>query len=153
MTQALVNGLLVGATYALLAVGYALVFGVMRLLTLAHGEVFMAAGLLALIAWQHTPLWVAGLVAIGSGAALSALTDLVSFRPVGYSRPIAAAVSTIGVAIVIENAVKQIRGSETVVAVPNVLPQTDFQLGPLLISSVQLATLLIALVVMLITHL
>lgn len=152
MTQTLVNGLLLGATYALLALGYTLVFGVMRLLTLAHGEVFMAAGLLGLIAWQHTPLWTAGLVAIAGGAALSALTDVVSFRPVGYSRPIAAAVSTIGMAIVIENAVKQVRGSETVVAVPAVLPQTDFVIGPVLISSVQVTTLLIAVAVMLVTH-
>jgi branched-chain amino acid transport system permease protein len=153
VTQALVNGLLLGANYALLALGYTLVFGVMHLLTLAHGEVFMAAGLLALIfAGESTPIWLAGLIAIAVGAALSALTDVVSFRPVGYSRPIAAAVSTIGMAIVIENAVKQIRGSETAVALPFALPRTDFEIGPLLISSVQLASLVIAGIVMVVTH-
>ena len=151
MTQALVNGLLLGANYALLALGYTLVFGVMRLLTLAHGEVFMAAGVVALIVGERTSIWVAGLVAIAVGAVLSALTDVVSFRPVGYSRPIAAAVSTIGMAIVIENAIKQIHGSETAVAVPFTLPK-DFEIGPLLISSVQLTTLVVAAAVMLVTH-
>jgi branched-subunit amino acid ABC-type transport system permease component len=64
MLQLLVNGLLLGSNYALLALGYTLVFGVMHLLTLAHGPIFMAAGLLALLlAGSTTPV-------AGDGAAL-----------------------------------------------------------------------------------
>jgi len=153
MTQTLVNGLLLGATYALLAVGYTLVFGVMHLLTLAHGEVFMAAGVLALLVSDAlgAPLVVAGLIAVAIGAALSAATDLVSFRPVGYQRPIAAAVSTIGLAIAIEHTVLRVRGSETAVAVPFSVPLTDWQIGPILVSTVQLASLLLAAAVMVTT--
>ena len=154
MLQVLVNGLLLGANYALLALGYTLVFGVMRLLTLAHGEVFMAAGLLALLlAGGATPVWLAGFYAVAIGALLGLTTELFSFRPVGYQRPIAAAVSTIGLAIVIQNGILQVRGSSTAVAVHFPLPQTDFQLGPLLISSVQVAILVIAILIMIATHL
>lgn len=153
MIQATINGLLLGANYALLGVGYTLVFGVMHLLTLSHGEVFMAAGLITLLlAGTGTPLLVAALVALVIGAALSILTDYVSFRPVGYARPIAAAVSTIGFALVIQNAIIQIRGSSTAVAVPFPVPRSDVVVGDVLISISQLVSLVIALVVMFVTH-
>jgi branched-chain amino acid transport system permease protein len=149
MAQVFINGILLGANYALLALGYTLVFGVMRLLTLAHGEIFMASGLLALVlAADKVPALAAGLYAVAIGGFLGLLTELLSFRPVGRQREIAAAVSTIGFAIVIQNTVLQIRGSSTAVAVRFALPATDFQLGPFLISSVQIVSLVIAAVLM-----
>ena len=154
MLQVFVNGLLLGANLALLALGYTLVFGVMRLLTLAQGAIFMASGLLALIlAGTGTPIWLAGLYAVAIGALLGLVTELFSFRPVGYNRPIPAAVSTIGLAIVIQSAILQIRGSSTAVAVPFPVPETDFTIGPILISSVQVLSLVIAGVVMIGTQL
>ena len=154
MLQVIVNGLLLGSTYALLALGYTLVFGVMRLLTLAHGEVFMAAGLLALLlAGRTTPVWLAGIYAVVIGISLGLATELLAFRQVGYQRPIAAAVSTIGLGIVIQDTILQVRSSATAVAIPFPVPQTDFQLGPLLISSVQVIILLITITVMISTHL
>jgi branched-chain amino acid transport system permease protein len=153
MTETLLNGLLLGANYALLGLGYTLVFGVMRLLTLAQGQVFMAAGLVALVlSTSGTPMWLAAVYAVVVGAALSALTDYVSFRPTGYGRPVAAAVSTIGYALVIQNAVLQIRGSSTVKAVPFSVPNADFELGGVLVSVVDLVSLAIAAVVLVTTH-
>jgi branched-chain amino acid transport system permease protein len=149
MAQTFVNGLLLGANLALLALGYTLVFGVMRLLTLAQGAIFMASGLLALVlASAGTPIWLAGLYAVVLGALLGAATELFSFRPVGYDKPVPAAVSTIGLAIVIQSAVLQLRGSSTPVIIPFSVPETDFTIGPLLISSVQVASLIVALFVM-----
>lgn len=154
MAQVFLNGILLGANYALLALGYTLVFGVMRLLTLAHGEIFMASGLLALVlAADKVPAMAAGLYAVAIGGFLGLLTERLSFRPVGYHREIGAAVSTIGFAIVIQNTVLQIRGSSTAVAIRFPLPATDFQLGPFLISSVQIASLLIAGLLMIGLHL
>ena len=100
MLQVFINGLLLGANLALLALGYTLVFGVMRLLTLAHGAIFMASGLLALLlAGAGTPIWLAGLYAVAIGGLLGLATELFSFRPVGYERPIPAAVSCPGTII------------------------------------------------------
>jgi branched-chain amino acid transport system permease protein len=153
MTETLVIGLLVGVNYALLGLGYTLVFGVMRLLTLAHGEVFMAAGLVALVLSNSgTPVWLAAVYAIAVGAALSALTDWVSFRPTGYTRPVAAAVSTIGYALVIEHVVRQVRGSSTAFAVPFGVPNADVELGGLLISLTDLVSMAVAAVVLVATH-
>jgi branched-chain amino acid transport system permease protein len=153
MTETLLNGLLLGANYALLGLGYTLVFGVMRLLTLAQGQVFMAAGLVALVlSTSGTPMWLAAVYAVVVGAVLSGLTDYVSFRPTGYGRPVAAAVSTIGYALVIQNAVRQIRGSSTVKAVPFSVPNADFELGGVLVSVVDLVSLAVAAVVLVATH-
>ncbi|MDQ3401386.1 MAG: branched-chain amino acid ABC transporter permease [Chloroflexota bacterium] len=154
LAQTLLNGLLLGANYALLALSYTLVFGVLRLLTLAHGQIFMAAGLVALVAAdrQGLPLIVTGLVAIVVGASLGVATDLFAFRPVGLGRPIAAAVATIGFALVIENTALQLRGSSTAVALREPLPAPDLVLGPFLLSTVQLFILAIAAVVMVATN-
>lgn len=153
MTQVLLNGVLLGATYALLAVGYTLVFGVMRLLTLAHGQIFMAAGVVSLvITGPGTPFWVAGVCAVAIGAGLSVLTDLLCFRPVGYHRPIPAAVATIGFGLVIHNVIVQLYGSNAVGA-PFEVPRADFTVNGVLVSVVQLVSLLITAVVMVATHL
>lgn len=153
MEQAIVNGILLGANLALLGLGYTLVFGVMRLLTLAHGEIFMASGLVALLlAGPGTPIWLAGLVAVAVGALLSVATDVFGFHLVGYQRPIAAAVATIGFAIVLQNAILQIRGSSTAVAVPFDVPRWDLEWGGVLISGVQLVSLGIGLVALVVTH-
>ena len=59
LLQQLVNGVMLGSTYALVAIGYTLIFGVLRLLHLAHGEVFMVgafAGLQLVLLWQFGPL-------------------------------------------------------------------------------------------------
>jgi branched-chain amino acid transport system permease protein len=113
----------------------------------------MASGLLALvIAGSGTPIWLAGLYAVAIGALLGMATELFCFRPLGYKQHIAAAVSTIGLAIVIQNATLQLRGSSTAVAVGFPLPRLDFHLGSLLISSVQLVSLGVAMVLMAATH-
>lgn len=149
MPQALVNGLLLGATYALLALGYTLVFGTMRLLTLAHGQVFMASTFLALmISTASTPFWVSGLLAVAIGSALGMATDVICFRAVGYDRPIAAAVSTIGFAIALQAAIVQLRGSSTALSAPFHVPSLDWRIGSILVSAVQAASLVIAGVLM-----
>lgn len=148
MNQALANGLLIGANYALLGVGYTLVFGVMRLLTLAHGDVFMAAGAGALLlSSAGTPLWLAGLIALGIGGALSLLTEEVCFRPLDYRNEIAAATSTIGLGFVIQGTVLQSRGSSTSIPIPFEVGG-DFELAGLLLSTAQLISLGLALVLM-----
>jgi len=154
MSQALVNGLLLGAGYALLALGYTLVFGVLRLLTLAHGEVFMAAGVLALLlSGTGTPLVVAGLIAVVIGAGLSVLTNVLCFRPIAHRHAISAAVATIGFGFVVQNAILQYRGSSTSVSVPFAVPATDFEVGSTLISAIQVTGLLVAVALGTATHL
>jgi branched-chain amino acid transport system permease protein len=150
VAQTIVNGLLQGSNYALLAIGYTLVFGVTRLLTLAHGVVFMVSGVVAIeVATALSGnLAVAVLAALAAGAAAGLLTDLLCFRAVGRASHLAPAVATIGLALALQNAVVQLHHSSNQFQLPGDVKPADLHLGSVLISAPQLAMFVIALVLM-----
>jgi len=83
MGQQALNGVFVGSIYALFAVGYTLVFGVLDILNLAHQAVFMLAAFaaLALVADAHIPLWAAMPMAVLFAGLLGIVLERVAFRP------------------------------------------------------------------------
>jgi branched-subunit amino acid ABC-type transport system permease component len=148
--QNAVYGLLLGSNYALLAVGYTLVFGVTRLLTLAHGQVFMVSGALALLAMRafDLPLLPAIAIAIAVGGAAGVLTDLLCFRPVSRESELAPAVATIGLALALQNSLELLRGSSNPIGLPTTFHASEIHLGSVLVSTPQLAMFILAVVVM-----
>jgi branched-chain amino acid transport system permease protein len=143
---------MLGSSYALIAVGYTLVFGVLNLLNLAHGDIFMFAGYIGLflIATVSLPLWAAVLGAMIGAGLLSLLLWLVCFRPAKQQEfDLAPVLSTIGFGIMLQQIAVRIWGSEAT-PVPAGLEPVNFQVGSVLISSVQLASLGIALLLMLV---
>lgn len=106
--QQLVNGLSLGAIYALIALGYNLIFGVMNVLTFAHGTVVMIGAYTVLIA--HEKVGINYTVAIGLGLVIATLTGLLiertTIRPI-RDNPWAVIIATFGAAIVIEHAMRQ----------------------------------------------
>jgi branched-chain amino acid transport system permease protein len=82
LAQQLINGVVSGAVYALFALGFTLIFGVQKLLNLAHGAVFMAGAFIAyyLLA-AGLPFWLATLVAVVASGLISVVIDLIAFRP------------------------------------------------------------------------
>src|SRR5207237_6410734 len=83
MGQQVLNGIFLGSIYALFAVGYTLVFGVLDILNLAHQAVFMLAAFvaLALVADAHLSLWVALPLAVVAGGLIGIVLDRLAFRP------------------------------------------------------------------------
>ena len=83
MGQQIVNGLFLGSIYALFALGYTLVFGVLDILNLAHQAVFMLCAYAALLVVVHLqlPIWLAFPAAVLAGGLLGVLIDRVAFRP------------------------------------------------------------------------
>src|SRR5229473_3522691 len=83
MGQQALNGVFVGSIYALFAVGYTLVFGVLDILNLAHAAVFMLAAFsaLALVADAHLPLWIALPLAVLAAGLIGLLLERLAFRP------------------------------------------------------------------------
>src|SRR3989442_1184883 len=83
LVQQVVNGLMLGGAYALVAIGYTLIFGVLNLLHLAHGEVFMVGAYVGLaLALAGFPPWATLGGAILAAAALGIVVERVAFRPV-----------------------------------------------------------------------
>src|SRR2546428_9699403 len=106
--QQVINGLMLGGGYALVAIGYTLIFGVLNLLHLAHGEVAMIGsyvGLtLVLIAMSQggvLPLWVGLIVAMVRPGVVGIVVALAAFRPLGRRQlHITPLITTIAVALV-----------------------------------------------------
>src|SRR3984893_1532483 len=147
--QQLINGLMLGASYSLVAIGYTLIFGVLNLLYFAHGEVFMVGAFvgLYLVVYGGANIYVALAGAMIACAALGIVAFYVSVRPVPKDRPLAPLISTIGLTIVLQNLAVYIFGGQQL-AFPETIRQELYQLGPVTISSVQIFILAVALISM-----
>jgi branched-chain amino acid transport system permease protein len=137
--QQLINGLMLGASYSLVAIGYTLIFGVLNLLYFAHGEVFMVGAFvgLFLVMYAGANIYVALLGAMLACAVLGALAFFVAVRPVPKDRPLAPLISTIGLTIVLQNLAIYVFGGQQF-SFPETIHQTLYHIGPITISSVQI---------------
>ncbi len=151
--QQILNGLTLGSTYALVALGYTLIFGVLEIVNMAHGEVFMAGAFAGyfVVAELGWPVWL-GLPGGMAGAALvGMLLEFTALRPLrrrGVDR-LAALISTIGLSILVQNLVLKWVGPD---ARPFRTPLTEaapLRLGPLLITRANLLVLVVSVLLML----
>ncbi|MED4602846.1 branched-chain amino acid ABC transporter permease [Paenibacillus validus] len=150
LIQQLINGLLQGSLYSLLAIGFTLIFGVLSMMNLAHSEVFMTSGIMVyiLIDKVHLPLYAAVPIVLAGSIALGMVIELVSFRPIRRDYHYAPLASTIALGIVISELVVNLSGSDAK-SVPSVIHLSNLQIGEVLISSPQMILLLVSLVSML----
>jgi branched-chain amino acid transport system permease protein len=137
--QQLINGLMLGASYSLIAIGYALIFGVLKLLYFAHGEVFMIGAFvgLYLVTLGGANIFVALAGAMVACSLLGVVAVYVTVRPVAKDRPLAPLISSIGLTIVLQNLAVYVFGGQQV-AFPETLTPQLYHLGRITISSTQL---------------
>jgi branched-chain amino acid transport system permease protein len=143
--QQLINGLMLGASYALIAVGYTLIFGVLNLLYFAHGEVFMVGAFvgLFLVLYAGVGIYGALLGAMIACAILGIIAVYVSVRPISKDHPLAPLISTIGLTMILQNLAVYIFGGQQV-AFPETIRQQLYTFGPITVSSVQIFILVVA---------
>lgn len=116
MTQLIIGGLALGAVYALFALGFALIFGVLRVAQFAHGEVYMmvAFGVLSAIPYVRLggPLQLLALVAAGLvlGALVGLVVERAVFRPLAQAPHVASIIGAIGLSIMLQYLAVQIWG-------------------------------------------
>jgi branched-chain amino acid transport system permease protein len=111
--QQLVNGLTIGGIYALIAVGYTMVYGVIQLINFAHGEIYMLGAFFALtfIVGMSMPFPLAFLLAMLCGAVCGMLLDVIAYRPLRQSPRLACLITAIGMSIFLQNLAMLIWGS------------------------------------------
>ena len=114
--EQLINGITLGSIYAIVALGYTLVFGVLDIINMAHGEIFMFGAFVGMtvVTSMGAPLWAGFLGAILATAALGYLLERFALRPLrgkGGGSDLAPLISTIGVSIVLENAARKLFGA------------------------------------------
>jgi len=147
--QQVINGLMLGSMYSLVAIGYTLVFGLLNLLNFAHGDVFMFGGFIALFVLLalKLPIWLAFLGAMVGCGVVGIVLELVCFRPVKKEFHLAPALGTLGFSLVLVELTTKIWGTEPVSLPPSV-EVINFQVGNVLISSAQILILAVAIVLM-----
>jgi branched-chain amino acid transport system permease protein len=130
---------MLGGAYALVAIGYTLIFGVLNLLHLAHGEVFMVGAYVGLaLALAGFPAWATLGGAMLAAAVLGVVVERVAFRPVrSRGSHVTPLMTTIAVGLVLQHAVVKLYGAEPV-AMPAPFAAASIDLGPLTLSTLQL---------------
>jgi len=147
--QQLVNGLTLGSTYSLLALGFTLVLGLLNMLNIAHGDVFMFGAFLGLsFAMLGMPLYLALILAMAGAGIVTIIIERLCFRPLRKSHFLMPLLSTIAFGIVLQNVATQIWGSEPV-RYPQTTEIAQFQLGPVLVSSIDIIILATSILLML----
>jgi branched-chain amino acid transport system permease protein len=103
--QYLSNALSLGSLYALIAIGYTMVYGILRLINFAHGDVFMLGGYIAFycITLAFMPWWAAFIVALGLTGVFGIGLERVAYRPLRNSPKISIMISAIGASFLMEN--------------------------------------------------
>jgi branched-chain amino acid transport system permease protein len=147
--QQIVNGLFLGSIYALFALGYTLVFGVLDILNLAHQAVFMlcAYAALALVVHLHLPMVAAFPVAVAAGGLLGLLVDRVAFRPLRgrADSNISGLISSIALATLLEAAALQLFGPDVERFPFGTVPNRTLEVGGAVVSELQVVIIAIAL--------
>jgi len=148
--QQLANGLVIGSTYAVVAIGFALAFTVLRVINFAHPDIFMVGMFAGLLAGVQTP-WLGFLVtlvagAVGAGAVGFALERGV-IAPLRGRDVLMTLIGTLGVGIILQNGMAVIVGPDPV-AYPALIPRRFVDIGPVSLTMRQLANFAVCLLLL-----
>jgi branched-chain amino acid transport system permease protein len=156
LLQQIINGLVQGSVYALVALGYTMVYGILGLINFAHGEVVMVGAMVALAVLQWllaaalAPIWAIALsllIAMAACMVLGYSIERIAYRPLRNAPRLAPLITAIGVSIVLQNLAMMIWGREYH-AFPLPIDNQLHAIGGAIISEVQLAIIVIALLMM-----
>ena len=106
----LMAGILVGGQYALIAIGYTMVYGILRLINFAHGDIFMVAGLIMVYAVTVMPMPLALLLVVVATVALGFLVERAAYKPLRSAPRMSVMISAIGVSYLLQNLALYITG-------------------------------------------
>jgi branched-chain amino acid transport system permease protein len=144
------NGIILGSMYALIAIGFSLIYGIVRLINFAHGDIVTigAFAMLASVAAIGAPFLISILIVLVVGAGVGVLIERVAFRPMRGAPQVTGFIASLAVAIIIENV-----GIMTLSAQPRnfIVPaylSTFIRLGSLQVRAIDLAIVLLAIVLM-----
>ena len=153
LLQQLFNGLLIGSTYALVALGFTLVLGTLDLLNFAHGETIMVCAYGALMATMIGGFPFPGVIlsCMLLGAIIATAIYFMSFRWVDKTVWTAPALSTVGVGLLLQTGANRIWGSSER-QVPDALADYTLQIGPVIVTASQILIIVTTFVLMIGLH-
>ena len=153
--QQLINGISLGSIYALIALGYTMVYGIIKLINFAHGEVFMIGAFTGFFAITQLELsfFPALLLAMITCSITGVLIERVAYKRLRESTRIAALITAIGMSLFIQYLFIYIRGAEPEAYPANVLPGSTINILGVQINSQAILILVVSIVLMIILQL
>ncbi len=156
-----INALTIGAIYALIALGYTMVYGIIELINFAHGDVFMVGSFVSW--WLMTTLGfrgaisdpillavvlvVAFLVSMVVMGTVGVVIERLAYRPLRNAPRLAPLITAIGVSFILQNII-YVTVSNSIVTIPQVMPNTELTFGPVVIREINLFVIVLAVVLM-----
>lgn len=145
-----INGLQTGSIYALVALGYTMVYGVAKLINFAHGDIIMIGAYVCLLIGPALgaaglPLWLGVLIAVPVCALLGIVIERIAYRPLRRSPRISNLISAIGVSLFLENAAMKIFGTSAK-PFPKALDLGELIIGDFRVSRSSAVTILVTLI-------
>ena len=146
----LISGISLGSVYAIIALGYTMVYGIAKMLNFAHGDVIMVGGYISLITMLNAGLspWVAILLAMAVCTVLGVLIEGLAYRPLRAAPSLAVLITAIGVSYLLQNSALLIFGANPKSYTPIITGTVHLFDGQLSISYVSLLTVAACIVIM-----
>ena len=147
----LVSGISLGSVYAIIALGYTMVYGIAKMLNFAHGDVIMVGAYVSFCttSYLHLPAWVSVVLAVAVCTALGVVIEGLAYRPLRQAGSLAVLITAIGVSYFLQNAAQLIWTSNTKVFTSVVgLPAVKLFGGRLTITGEAIVTVLACLLIM-----
>ena len=147
----LISGLSLGSVYALIALGYTMVYGIAKMLNFAHGDVIMVGAYLIYVVstMQGLPIWVGILASVVGCTVLGMVIERLAYKPLRGAQSLAVLITAIGVSYFLQNAALLIFGSspKSFTSVINKKPISLFD-GALVISWEAILTMIVSIFIM-----
>ncbi len=159
--QQLVNGLTIGSIYALVALGYTMVYGVLKLINFAHGDLVAFSAYVGLVIMMQlagvisSSVVIIVLVFIFTAIIISAfgvLLERLAYKPLRKAPRLSAVVSALGASLIIENGIMLIWGPRPKIFPSNIVPNINWNIGGVYIGLMQLLVLVISFVLMFVLY-
>lgn len=146
----LVNGISLGSIYALIALGYTMVYGIAKMLNFAHGDIIMVGGFTVFTAMstEWCPVWLSVVIGIIVCTLLGVVVEKVAYKPLRNASPLAVLITAIGVSYLLQNVALIIFGSASqsfTSVVKNVAPVT---IGGVTISMETIISIVVSVIIM-----
>ena len=149
LIQTLISGLSLGSIYALIALGYTMVYGIAKMLNFAHGDIIMvgAYAVITTVLTANFPPLVGILVSILVCVVLGVTIEFLAYRPLRQAPPLSVLITAIGVSYFLQNLALLIFGSEQK-AFPTIIKLPTIEAGGVYIDGITLITLVVTAVIM-----
>lgn len=149
LLQQLINGLSVGSIYALIALGYTMVYGIIKLINFAHGELMMAGAYFAffIVVYTNLPFLIVVPLAMILAALMSIVVERVAYKPIRKAPRISALITAIGVSLFLQNLAQVLFKADPKI-MPELIEKKPIIIGELQISTVTVTTLGLAIAFM-----